>query len=111
MQHLQVSVPAEHTDKVLSVLRACPGLATLAVLTGASERPEGDVVLADLARESVDIVVRALRHLDVDRYGAISITDVDTSVSAAAEKAELDAPGEGQDVERPGASRDHAWSG
>lgn len=98
MQQLQVSVPAEHTDQVLDVLRGCPGLATLAVLRGASERPTGDIVLAELARESVDGVVGALRQRDVDSYGAISITTVDTSVSAAAEKAELDAPGEGQDA-------------
>jgi len=91
-------VPAEHTDDVLGVLRACPGLATLAVLRGASESPDGDLVLAELARESVDGVVRALRQLDVDRYGAMSISDVSTSVSAAAEKAERDAPGEGADA-------------
>lgn len=98
MQHLQVSVPAEHTDEVLGVLRESPGLSCLAVLRGASERPAGDVVLADAARESIDGIVDALRQLDVDSYGTISITNVDTSVSAAAEQAELDAPGEGQDA-------------
>lgn len=98
MQHLQVSIPAEHTDEVLDVLRDSPGLASLAVFRGASERPEGDVVLAELARESVDGIVRALRDLDVDDYGTISIRDIDTAVSAAAQKAEQDAPGEGQDA-------------
>ncbi|MGI8652810.1 MAG: hypothetical protein ACR2I7_08455 [Geodermatophilaceae bacterium] len=98
MQHLQVSVPVEHTDAVLDVLRDCSGLATLAVLRGASQRPIGDLILADLARESVDCVVHALRRLDVDAYGAIAIMDVDTSISAAAHKAERDAPGEGADA-------------
>lgn len=98
MLHLQVSVPAERTDDVLDILRNCSGLATLAVLRGASERPEGDVVLAEVARESVDGVVRALRHRNVDSEGAIVILAVDTSVSAAAERAERDAPGEGQDA-------------
>lgn len=98
MQHLQVSVLVEHTDAVLDVLRDCSGLATLAVLRGASQRPIGDLILADLARESVDRVVHALRRLDVDAYGAIAIMDVETSISAAAQKAERDAPGEGADA-------------
>ncbi len=98
MQHLQISVPAERTDDVLDILRDCPGTATVAVLRGASERPQGDVVLTQVARESVDGVVRALRERNVDSDGAITILNVDTSVSAAAERAELDAPGEGQDA-------------
>ena len=98
MQHLRVSVPAEHTEDVLAALRNCPGLATLAVLREASILPDGDIVLAELARESVDEVVRALCDLDVDSYGAISISDVGTSISDAADKAELEAPGEGQDA-------------
>jgi len=93
-----VSVPAEHTEDVLAALRNCPGLATLAVLREASILPDGDIVLAELARESVDEVVRALCDLDVDSYGAISISDVGTSISDAADKAELEAPGEGQDA-------------
>jgi uncharacterized hydrophobic protein (TIGR00271 family) len=68
------------------------------VLHGASELPAGDIILAELARESVDGVVRALRELGVDSSGAISIRDVATSVSAGAEKAERDAPGEGADA-------------
>lgn len=98
MQHLQVSVPAEHTDEVLGVLRDCPGLVSLALLRGASQQPAGDVVLAELARESVDGVLGALRKRAVDRFGSISIIDVDTSISAAAEGAERVAPGEGDDA-------------
>jgi len=98
VQRLQVPVPVEHTDAVLDLLHDCSGLATLAVLRGASQRPVGDLIVADLARESVDGVVQTLRRLDVDSDGAISISDVTTSVSAAAEKAERDAPGEGADA-------------
>ena len=98
MQQLRVSVPAEHTDDVIAALRSCPGLATLAVLREASILPAGDIVLAELARESVDGIVDALRERNVDHYGAISIIDVETSISDAAEKAEREAPGEGQDA-------------
>lgn len=89
---------AENTDDVLDVLRGCSGLAGLAILRGASERPKGDVVLAELARESVDGVLQALRHRAIDQVGTISIFDVDTSVSSAAEEAERAAPGEGRDA-------------
>ncbi len=98
MQHLQVSLPAEHTDEVLGLLRDCPGLSSLAVLRGASEIPPGDLVIAELARESVDGIVRVLRERAVDHYGTIAIFDVTTAISDAAEKAERDAPGEGVDA-------------
>jgi uncharacterized hydrophobic protein (TIGR00271 family) len=55
-------------------------------------------VLADVARESADDLVRALRELHVDRDGGICMVTVDAAVSRAAETAEAAAPGEGSDA-------------
>ncbi|WP_116948056.1 DUF389 domain-containing protein [Jiangella endophytica] len=98
MLHLRVTTPAETTDRIVSLLDGSPGVASIAVLRGASVRPEGDVVLAELARESAEGMIRALRDLGLDRTGTIALEPVETSISAAAERAEDEAPGEGADA-------------
>lgn len=74
------------------------GVANLAVLAGCSIKPPGDLILADLARESADAVINGLRERRIDVVGTISLDSVDTSVSRAAERAEDEAPGAGSDA-------------
>jgi uncharacterized hydrophobic protein (TIGR00271 family) len=95
---LRVTVPADRTARVRELFESDPGTAHLAVLPGASVSPAGDLVLADVARESADALVTALRDLGVHRDGAIAITSVDAAVSSAARKAEERAPGDGADA-------------
>jgi uncharacterized hydrophobic protein (TIGR00271 family) len=96
--HLRVTVPPDRTEEVRELFAACPGSAHVSVLPGASVRPPGDLLLADVARESVDGLVGDLRRLGVDRDGGLSISAVDAAVSHAAERAEEEAPGEGADA-------------
>ena len=95
---LRVTVPPDRTDRVRVLFEGDPGTAHLAVLPGASVSPVGDLVLADVARESADALVGALRELDVHRDGAIAITSVDAAVSSAARRAEERAPGDAADA-------------
>ena len=95
---LRVTVPPDRTDRVRELFENDPGTAHLAVLPGASVSPAGDLVLADVARESADALVSALRELNVHRDGAIAITSVDAAVSSAARRAEERAPGDGADA-------------
>ena len=95
---LRVTVPSDRTDAVRDLFDRCPGTAHLAVLPGVSVQPPGDMVLADVARESADALVRGLRELHVDRDGGITIEAVDTAVSSHAERAEEAAPGDGSDA-------------
>jgi len=96
--HLRVTVPPDRTDAVREVFARSPGTAHVAVLPGACQEPAGDLVLADVARESADGIVAALRELGVDRDGGISMEAVDAAVSRAAEQAEAAAPGDGSDA-------------
>ncbi|GAA4991689.1 DUF389 domain-containing protein [Actinopolymorpha pittospori] len=96
--HLRVTSPPDRTAAVATLLQECPGVASLAVVRGASIRPPGDLVLADVARESTDEVLTGLRDLGIDTDGTISMETVDTAVSRAAELAERAAPGEGADA-------------
>jgi uncharacterized hydrophobic protein (TIGR00271 family) len=95
---LRVTAPSDRTDRVRELFENDPGTAHLAVLPGASVSPAGDLVLADVARESADALVSALRDMDVHRDGAIAITSVDAAVSSAARRAEERAPGDGADA-------------
>ncbi len=95
---LRVTVPADRTDLVRELFEDDPGTAHLAVLPGASVSPAGDLVLADVARESADGLVRALRDLGVHRDGAITMTSIDAAVSSAARRAEEEAPGDAADA-------------
>jgi len=95
---LRVTVPPDRTDRVRELFEDDPGTAHLAVLPGVSVSPAGDLVLADVARESADGLVTALRDLGVHRDGAIAMTSIDAAVSSAARKAEKEAPGDAADA-------------
>jgi len=95
---LRVTVPSDRTDEVRKLFEKDPGTAHLAVLPGASVSPKGDLVLADVARESADGLIGALRELRVPVDGGIAITSVDTAVSRAARSAEERAPGDASDA-------------
>lgn len=93
MLHLRIITPAERTEETVTTLRGVPGTYNLIVLPGAAREPEGDVILCDVARESGDDAVHALRRLGVDAYGSIAVENVDLTVSQGADRAEKEAPG------------------
>ncbi|GAA2941300.1 DUF389 domain-containing protein [Kitasatospora cinereorecta] len=98
MLHLRLIVPADRTDEVVSLLEHTVGTAHLAVLAGVARSPAGDVVLCDVARESGDELIGALRELGIDRTGSITVENMDLTLSAQADEAEREAPGEGADA-------------
>ncbi len=98
MLRLRVVCPADQADAACKILRDHAGATHLVVLRGAAVDPEGDLITADVARESVDEIVSALCVLEIDRDGGITIETIDTSLSDAADRAQENAPGEGSDV-------------
>jgi uncharacterized hydrophobic protein (TIGR00271 family) len=96
--HLRVISPPEHTEAVVEALREHPGAAHVVLLPGAAIAPKGDVVEADIAREATDEVVGALCQLGVDHSGGITLEQIDTALSDAADEAEENAPGDGADA-------------
>ena len=86
--HLRVTVPPDRIGEVVELFARSPGTAHLAVLPGASVAPPGDLVLADVTRESADALVDELRGLGVARDGGITMEAVDAAVSTATERAE-----------------------
>lgn len=98
MLHLRVICPAEHTEDVLALLRDEPGAAHVVLHRGSAVVPPGDVVETDVARESADALISGLCGLGIDHTGGITLEQVDTALSDAADKAEESAPGDGADA-------------
>ncbi len=73
-------------------------MSSLAVLRGASIRPQGDVVFADVAREGANQVIDRLRALGVHHDGTIHLQPVDTWLSRRGFDAERRTPGSSADA-------------
>ena len=69
MLHLRMFVPAELTETVLAVLADDPAVSSRALVRGASIQPDGDLVLADVAREAANDVIDRLRATGLHREG------------------------------------------
>ncbi|MDI5980643.1 DUF389 domain-containing protein [Amycolatopsis magusensis] len=98
MLHLRTVSPPEKTERVLELLSEHRGATHLVLLKGAAVQPAGDVVEADIARESADDIIDGLCELGLDHTGGITLEVIDTALSDAADQAEEDAPGEGADA-------------
>jgi uncharacterized hydrophobic protein (TIGR00271 family) len=93
MVHLRIVVPADRSEKVVDLLETTPSVSSLAQFKGAARKPRGDVVLCDVAREDASVVIDDLKELGIQREGSISIEEVESHLSEAAERAERAAPG------------------
>ncbi|GGT16093.1 DUF389 domain-containing protein [Streptomyces atratus] len=98
MLHLRLIVPTDRTDEVVHLLESTVGTTHLVVMSGVARDPAGDMVLCDVAREAGDELIGALRRLGIDKSGSITVENMDLTLSAHADKAEEEAPGEGADA-------------
>ena len=98
MLHLRLIVPVDSTDRARSLLADHRGVTNLVVLPRAGVAPEGDLVLADVARESADQLLDELIGLGLTRRGSIAVEGVDLALSADADRAERQAPGQASDA-------------
>jgi uncharacterized hydrophobic protein (TIGR00271 family) len=62
-------------------------------LEHAARKPEGDVILCDVAREDASQVIADMRELGIAQRGSIAVEQIDSVVSDAAAEAERAAPG------------------
>jgi uncharacterized hydrophobic protein (TIGR00271 family) len=96
--HLRAIVPEDRTEQVCAALADCPGATNVVVVPGAARDPRGDLVTSDIAREAANEIIEALQDLGIERDGAISIEQIDLSLSDSADRAEELAPGYGDDA-------------
>ena len=93
MIHLRIVAPEELAHRVLELLCASPAVINVIHLHAASRKPEGDVILCDVAREEASVILSDLKELDIPRVGSIAVEHIDTAISEAAKAAEKAAPG------------------
>jgi uncharacterized hydrophobic protein (TIGR00271 family) len=93
MIHLRIVAPEQLAHRALELLNASPAVLNIVHLHGAASKPDGDLILCDVAREEASVVIGDLKELDIPRVGSIAVEHVDISLSDAAIRAEKAAPG------------------
>jgi uncharacterized hydrophobic protein (TIGR00271 family) len=93
MVHLRIVSPPELTERVMAVLTHTASVINIVRFDGASRRPEGDVILCDVAREDASVILGDLKALDLNDRGSIMLDQIDTAISRVADEAERHAPG------------------
>ena len=77
----------------MSLLMAEGSVCNVVRLKGAASKPEGDVILCDIAREDASVIIGDLKELGIPAEGSIAMEFIDSEISDAAERAEKHAPG------------------
>ena len=98
MYHMRIVVPRDRSDDTLELLKAAPSVCNVIFLEGAAKEPEGDVILADVAREDASVIISALKELRLEEEGSIALESIDTALSKRAEQAEKAAKGAPSDA-------------
>jgi uncharacterized hydrophobic protein (TIGR00271 family) len=93
MIHLRIVAPTDAAHHALELLLGAPSVLNVVHLHAASQKPKGDVIFCDVAREDASVIISDLKELDIHTRGSIAVEHVDTSISAAAVAAEKAAPG------------------
>ncbi len=98
MIHLRIIAPTYDCDNVIDLLKATPSVTNLVYLPGAAQKPEGNVVLCDVAREDASVVIGDLKELNIHKDGSIAIEEIDSQLSVFADEAEKAARGAPSDA-------------
>jgi uncharacterized hydrophobic protein (TIGR00271 family) len=93
MVHLRIVAPPELAQRVVDLLCAAAAVVNVVRLPGVALKPEGDLILCDVAREEASVVIGDLKDLEIPRYGSIAVELIDSSISEVAAAAERAAPG------------------
>jgi uncharacterized hydrophobic protein (TIGR00271 family) len=98
MIHLRLIASPELAEAAYGVLDNHPSALNLVRLRGAAEKPYGDLILCDLAREDASVIVAELREIGLEREGSISLEPISALVSDRARRAEEAAVGSPADA-------------
>jgi len=91
--HLRIVAPERCAHQALELLERSDSVINVIHLHGAARKPEGDVILCDVAREDGSVILGDLRDLGIHHDGSIAIEMIDTALSDAAREAEKAAAG------------------
>ena len=98
MLHLRIVAPPDSAERALTMLCASESVCNVIHLKGAAIRPDGDVILCDVAREDASVILGDLKELRIHETGSIAMEDVDAQLSRAADVAVEKAKGSPADA-------------
>jgi uncharacterized hydrophobic protein (TIGR00271 family) len=96
--HLRIVAPEDRAHRALDLLTGSPSVVNVIHLHGVAQRPAGDVILCDVAREDASVILDDLRQLGLEEDGSIAIETIDTAISRVHEEAEKAAAGQPSDA-------------
>ncbi len=82
MVHLRIVAPNAQCRHVVDLLENSDSVFNIVHLENVASKPDGDLVLCDVARRDVSLLIADLRELNVDVDGSIAIDEVDAEISA-----------------------------
>jgi uncharacterized hydrophobic protein (TIGR00271 family) len=98
MLHLRVVAPPELAARVMDYLTGQRAVINIVHFRGAARKPDGDLIMCDVAREDGSVVLATLRNLGCDNSGTITADEIGVSISHAADEAEKVAAGSAADA-------------
>ena len=93
MIHLRIVAPEKQAHQALEILYGSPAVLNVVHLHAAAQKPDGDLILCDVAREEASVIIGDLKELEIPRVGSIAVEHIESSLSDAAAAAEKAAPG------------------
>ena len=93
MIHLRLVVPQDLSDDVHNLLFESDAVSSVIHLEGAGVKPDGDVILCDIAREDASVLISDLKEMGLHKRGTIAVEEIDSAISRAAVHAEKAAAG------------------
>ena len=93
MVHLRIVVPDDRAEETIEVLCGTDSVLNVIRLDSRSQRPDGVVIMCDVAREDASVVISDLKRLGIHNEGSITLELIDTVISDRARRAEDHAEG------------------
>ena len=95
---LRVTASRHLADEVVAYLEADPAVSALVVLPGASRKPQGDLITAEIPREAANEIIDHLRELGIHHDGSLHLEPARTWISRPGFVAERRTPGASADA-------------
>jgi len=93
MVHLRIVAPESSADAAMEALCGSDSVLNVIRLDSRAQRPDGVVIMCDVAREDASVVIDDLKRLGIHEHGSITLELIDTAISSRAERAEKHAKG------------------
>ena len=98
MVHLRIVAPSWEAQQAVDLLKRVGSACNLVHVPGAARKPDGDLILVDIAREDASVILSDLKELEIHRCGSIAIESSETHISDMVDKVEERAPGDPGDA-------------